>query len=485
MEWAVRLRLHLEPQHLAAVELAERRDPFALGKRLGREPELRRLVHRLAPGPQVCSRRRTSEKLYIPEYFVFDQAALRFRPRNLASTHLVFRDCAAGGSPDACRSTVRADGRFARSCLASGPIGSRGALLRRGCGRRRAGADGGAGRHPRARQCRGHRIFRGASARFGAARHRSRRQDLHRSQGPLAPGHRPAEHGRPAAGATGAGAEAVYGDGRADRPGLRGRARRREPAEHLRRRDFGLRPADHGRARPGDRRRAGRDLHARIVRPAARRPGIDLEDRPADRRRLAVRQCNLQRRRQSRPGARRACLRSGIEEPVRRRPRHRHDPSLRARWDRARRLRPRRSGSSGGRIAGGRLRSGEAPRHHQPAVQHRGLEDLGLCAGRAARVRPRGAGRPALLRGQGSIADLVGVDCGRRVRRGCAHRDQCPAGRRRHRDVENPVRRSGTHGARRASGAVRRLRLRGAHPGGNCATATAASRSATTTRRTD
>jgi len=234
-----------------------------------------------------------------------------------------------------------------------------------------------------------------------------------------------------------------------------------------------------------DRRRAGRDLHARIVRPAARRPGIDLEDRPADRRRLAVRQCNLQRRRQSRPGARRACLRSGIEEPVRRRPRHRHDPSLRARWDRARRLRPRRSGSSGGRIAGGRLRSGEAPRHHQPAVQHRGLEDLGLCAGRAARVRPRGAGRPALLRGQGSIADLVGVDCGRRVRRGCAHRDQCPAGRRRHRDVENPVRRSGTHGARRASGAVRRLRLRGAHPGGNCATATAASRSATTTRRTD
>src|SRR5262249_49064973 len=66
---------------------------------------------------------------------------------------------------------------------------------------------------------------------------------------------------------------------------LRGRARRREPAEHLRRRDFGLRPADHGRARPGDRRRAGRDLHARIVRPAARRPGIDLEDRPADRRR--------------------------------------------------------------------------------------------------------------------------------------------------------------------------------------------------------
>src|SRR5215467_8048306 len=83
VEWAVRLRLHLEPQHLAAVELAERRDPFALGKRLGREPELRRLVHRLAPGPQVCSRRRTSEKLYIPEYFVFDQAALRFRPRNL------------------------------------------------------------------------------------------------------------------------------------------------------------------------------------------------------------------------------------------------------------------------------------------------------------------------------------------------------------------------------------------------------------------
>ncbi len=111
-----------------------------------------------------------------------------------------------------------------------------------------------------------------------------------------------------------AGTQALHRDSAPDRPGVFARARRRQPAQHLRRGQLGLWSADRcagcrwrWRARSFAPRRAERGLHARPVWPdhGRRRTGFDLEDQRQHRRGDLVRQCHARRRAEFRTGARR------------------------------------------------------------------------------------------------------------------------------------------------------------------------------------
>ena len=126
---------------------------------------------------------------------------------------------------------------------------------------------------------------------------------------------------------------------RADRAGVRRRARRCGAAERLCRGVVGLWAADRraraGRAPPArPRRRPECGFHGRSL-GRRRRSGLDLEDRRRDGPRQQVRRRDDRRPAEFGGRARRPRLRSEVAVALRRRPRERPHPSLRNGWERA------------------------------------------------------------------------------------------------------------------------------------------------------
>ncbi len=222
-------------------------------------------------------------------------------------------------------------------------------------------------------------LFRDGHSRFAAAaRTAARRQNLHQPRRPFAAGDRPWSHGRPAASP----------------------ARRLHPSPSRRQRArlgqvFSLALDD---ANPPNIYAAASSAYGLpIVVPdadgdgvpdrsrrgapnAAFMPGlfgpITLDGGPGSIWKIdgstgavtLVRQCHARRRAEFRTGARRARVRSRIAPALRRRSRHRLDPSLHARRRRTRTVRSRLAGAERGRLAADRLRSAQAAEHREPDI---------------------------------------------------------------------------------------------------------------------